>query len=484
MDRRYDVIVIGSGCGGAASAALASHRGLKTLLIEKNKIFGGRAATHDVEGFKMDHGHMIARSNMGPHGEVLRIVNCKDLMPKYHTVFNLKMAVNAFDGKWDLAHGKTLGMIKAIPGILSSPYFSMFDVPGMMMFMSQLLLLTEKRIRELDLVDLKTFISRYTDSKFLQYLMSAFSAVGFGVLSDDTSTGEFIRTIRGILLAGPLSGGYPLNGEGVSAIPNSFLRAAARYGADIEANTAAERIVVEGGGAKGVYINGELIESGIIISNIGIKETTYKLVGKEHYDKSFIDYLEGLEYSYGGISLKFALDEPIVDFEFGGMIPSDFDRNMHDALNGKVPDGASTMVVCTSNIDARLAPPGRQTLVAISPGPVVEPGKIDWTPWVDNLKRQIEENLVPGLSEHTLFCVESTPDVIAKENGRFLGDAIGVAQSMDQVGDNAPPFFSPVRGLCHVGADVGSKGIATEMATQSAIDLFRELDGKRLLPGK
>lgn len=488
MDRQYDVVVIGSGCGGSAAAALASYRGLKTLLIEKNKFFGGRAATVEIEGFRMDHGHMIGRCRRGPHGDLLRIVKCADLMPKYKTFAQLKFLANVFGYSWDFT-GNAVEAIKSFmfsvfPDLMRSEYFSIFDTPGITRLFLQFVLLGEKRIRELDQVDLKTFLSKYTNDKFVQYMFGGLSAVAFGVLADDTSAGEFIRTIQGMLNAGIGIFGYPVTGEGVSAIPNSFLRAAARYGADIEARTPAERIVVEDNQAKGVYVKGELIESAIVISNTGIKETSYKLVGKEHYERKFIDYLDGLKYCYGGISLKYALDKPIIKFDVGTKMPVDFDRNMHDALNGRVPDEISIMAVCTSNIDPRLAPPGRQILVAISPGPPVEPGKIDWGPWVANFKRQIEEDLVPGISKHTLFCVESTPDVIAGENSRFTGDAIGVAQSMDQVGDKTPPSISPIKGLYHVGADVGSKGIATEMATQSAIDLFEELDRKGLPAGR
>ena len=133
------------------------------------------------------------------------------------------------------------------------------------------------------------------------------------------------------------------------------------------------------------------------------------------------------------------------------------------------------MLVCTSRIDPALAPPGKQTLVVAAHTPAPEPGRIDWAPWVERARQQVEAEFVPGISRHTRFCIVYTPDTFARENGRLQGDAIGVAQSVDQVGENTPPLRSPVGNLYHVGHDVCSRGVGTEVATQSALDLFAEL---------
>ena len=50
MDETYDAIIIGAGFGGSSCAALLAKRGLKTLLIEKNALVGGKAMTMSKEG--------------------------------------------------------------------------------------------------------------------------------------------------------------------------------------------------------------------------------------------------------------------------------------------------------------------------------------------------------------------------------------------------------------------------------------------------
>lgn len=485
MDAGYDVIVIGSGCGGAASAALAGYRGLKTLLLEKNKYFGGRAATFERDGFKLDHGHIISRCQKGPHGELLRLVKCAEMIPEFFTFGKMRYYGRLLGIEMDgtgANFAKMNGIVRALPEILRSSYFSVSDIPGIMRLGARILTMKQEDIREWDEVPLQDFLAKYTGCEVILSIIGSLNSASFGVTNDEVSAGEFIRTFQALLREGN-NVGYPCTGEGVDAIPKSFLRAAAKYGALIEARSPVERIVVEDGRVKGVYVRGELIESPVVISNAGIRETTYTLVGRERFGKDFIRYLEGIRYGYGGISLKYGLDKPLTDFHFGFYVPRNFSHNMQDALNGRLPEEFSVLLVGTSTIDPRLAPPGKQTLLAIAPGPVAEPGQVDWEPWVKSLRRQIEERFLPGISEHILFCEATTPDVIARQNSRFLGDAIGSAQSIGQVGENTPPCISPIKGLYYVGADVGSKWIASEMATQSAIDLFDQMERKRLLPG-
>ncbi|MCP4682173.1 MAG: NAD(P)/FAD-dependent oxidoreductase [Desulfobacterales bacterium] len=473
MHDTYDVIVIGTGCGGAAAAALSSYYGYKTLVLEKCKFVGGRAATIERKGFKMDHGHLVATSKKGPHGEVLRIVKCKDLIPEFATINNMPMYMVILDQTYDFTKNLLFKLLSLEKGLRKSNYVSLPDIPNILRLLFRIRVMRDQKTRELDNVDLKTFISTYTDSEFIHSSFGAVSAACFGVLPYETSAGETIRTLQSMQKTRCI--GYPVTGEGIAAIPKSFLKAAQRYGADVRLKTPVEQIVVENEVTKGVNVNGHFIRSDMVISNAGIKETSFKLVGKNHFTKEYLDYLENLRYSYGGISLKYALDKSILNFNFGGKVPVNYEQNMRNAMDGTVPREVGVMLVCTSNIDHSLAPNGKQILLAISPGPPVAPGKVDWDPWVANLRRQIEEEIVPEISQHILFCDVSTPDKIARQNSRFMGDAIGVAQSFDQVGRNTPPSISPIKNLYHVGADVGSKGIATEMATQSAIDLFEQI---------
>jgi phytoene desaturase len=54
-----DVLVIGAGAGGLLTAARLAHAGLRTLVVERLDRVGGRASTHDVDGFRVNNGAIV-----------------------------------------------------------------------------------------------------------------------------------------------------------------------------------------------------------------------------------------------------------------------------------------------------------------------------------------------------------------------------------------------------------------------------------------
>ena len=54
MSDEFDVIVVGAGFGGATCAALLARRGLRTLLVDKNSVPGGKGMTVGEKGFRYE----------------------------------------------------------------------------------------------------------------------------------------------------------------------------------------------------------------------------------------------------------------------------------------------------------------------------------------------------------------------------------------------------------------------------------------------
>ena len=90
-------IVIGSGIGGSGVALLLQHSGEYDVeLFERNRLIGGRFASHVKDGFRLDIGcHLIANCDKGTLGEILDIVGRSDAVKwryaqKPSPVFNYK----------------------------------------------------------------------------------------------------------------------------------------------------------------------------------------------------------------------------------------------------------------------------------------------------------------------------------------------------------------------------------------------------------
>jgi phytoene desaturase len=58
-DLNVDVVVIGAGAGGLCAAARLAHQGYRTIVVERLDRVGGRASTHDIDGFKVNNGAIV-----------------------------------------------------------------------------------------------------------------------------------------------------------------------------------------------------------------------------------------------------------------------------------------------------------------------------------------------------------------------------------------------------------------------------------------
>ncbi|MGD0855256.1 MAG: NAD(P)-binding protein, partial [Dehalococcoidia bacterium] len=72
----YDVIVVGAGIGGLGVAGLLGRKGIKTLVLEKSKMPGGRAKTRELPGgWRLDSGtHCVDNGDKSAAAQLLKKV--------------------------------------------------------------------------------------------------------------------------------------------------------------------------------------------------------------------------------------------------------------------------------------------------------------------------------------------------------------------------------------------------------------------------
>lgn len=227
--------------------------------------------------------------------------------------------------------------------------------------------------------------------------------------------------------------------------------------------------MVEGGEVRGVDADG-FIPADIVISNNGVKETV-ALAGRHNFPDDYLSMVDSLRLSFGAVSVKYALDAEIVKAPLACYFPDFRDPEL-------VERQAAIFVPVPSIADPSLAPPGCQLVLAgsLAPPGLEEPeqAKAVCNEMLDRIENTMQD-LYPGIEDHVIWKIRTDTRYIAEISGRLTGEVIGVAQNRHQVGNKRPSSATPVRGLYLVGADAGGRGVGTEMAVDSALNLWRLL---------
>nr|MDO8076120.1 NAD(P)/FAD-dependent oxidoreductase [Candidatus Freyarchaeota archaeon] len=447
----YDVIVIGGGIGGTAVGALLSHGGLKTLLVERNEVVGGRCSTYEREGFKIDVGvHSFGRTGKGPLGRVLSMIGMEDAVE--WVLAQKPGPVMHYQGKfWKFPRE----LDKLVPPS---------DFSGLMKLFTDMMQIQDTK--ELDAIDLKSWMSKYTENTLIHSFINNICVLYFVVPYYEASAGEFVRCLS--TLTRDLSTGYAKGG--CVSIPLAYAQGIRNFGGDVRTGVSVEKIVVEEGRVQGVELEGgEFVSSRMVISNAGIRETVNNLVGRNHFNSEYLEKIDGLKYSMSAITLKLALEKPITHYKIiNALTMEDPEEKFSSIMEGKVPDTVDLFIPVPSNYDPSLAPEGKQLIIAGTAVPR-ENFERNREKWINNSMKTLEE-IFPELSSNLMWWEATTPKDLEHLGGKEA-TVVGVAQTVDQVGDKRPSPVLPVEGLYVVGGDAGGWGIGTELAATSAIEL-------------
>ena len=478
------VVVIGSGPGGAAAAALMAHAGHRVTLLERNPFCGGKCSSLPRGGFAVDTGvHMFGRGPHGPFGEISRILGCGPEWTARRPSFTLSLSGR---GRLEMASSlfHPLSVLNFLRGRLKG-----WQRMGWASTAA-------RSLRHLGAGGVADLAGRFHDPRCPLYhdLQGVAARDFFAALSESpdflrtfhaqamltmvlpwhrASMGEFAYILASTMRAAYLC--YPRGGAG--AIPAAYLAHLSRSGGEIRTGCAARRIVVEGNRARGVVTaEGELIPADLVISNAGLANTV-ELAGRDNLPREYLELADGATDSEAFIAVKFFLQGRIRSMRTPCLLHMpDLDPfHMFDYLeDGKVPGDLFLFVTAPAAWDASLAPPGRDLLLVGAPAPSGLERSESCRAILD-LAQEIARSLFPEIDASTVEVERvATPD-IASLSGRRNGGCIGLAQEVGQDVRQRPPQATPIHGLYLVGSDAGGRGIGTEMAADSALRLYHLL---------
>jgi phytoene dehydrogenase-like protein len=284
----YDVVVIGSGLGGLTAANILARQGRRVLLLEQHYKLGGLATW-----FKRPGGHVFDISLHGfPHGMVK---SCRRYWTQEIADSIIQLRRIRFDNPM---FALTTTYDRADFTVLLSEKFalppatvqSFFDTTRGMNFYDDQSLTTGELFR-------RFFPGR---EDVVRLLMEPITYANGSTLEDPAIT-------YGIVFSNFMSKGVYTFQGGTDLLVNSMESEMRRNGVDIRIRCDVEKILVRGGRVCGVQVNGREIKTSSVVSNSNLRSTVFQLVGREYFDRGFVDQAEDVRLNNSSTQVYMAL---------------------------------------------------------------------------------------------------------------------------------------------------------------------------------
>jgi len=283
--KKYDVIVVGSGIGGLSAGALLAHKGYRTLLLEKLDVIGGRCSTMEFEGFQLPTGAMAIHkggglgetfNDVGSELELVMIpplywrLDGKDYqMPAKGSVTVMLDIIN----KLEVDRTKLLGGFARAAA--SEKIMGAFRNSA-----------TES---EKQYMTFRDWLLQYTDNFLAHNLFDSITvSLAGGHIYEMPASAVFGWFIK---MGGARDVGYPPHGH---LVEMEKLARVIRANGDVWTGCPVKNIMVEKGKATGVIVEKDgqdiKIESQLVVSNSIVRKTV-EMAGAENFSDDYLRML-------------------------------------------------------------------------------------------------------------------------------------------------------------------------------------------------
>jgi phytoene dehydrogenase-like protein len=345
---RFDALVIGAGAGGLSAAALLSHHGYRTLVVESRDRVGGRASSADEGGYTINTG-AIAIEYGGVLEQLFRAVGApfEIRVPEPATLFRI--------------NGRDVKLTKGPLGLL---------VNGALKRGANLLNTDDNE------TTVKQWLSSYTDNATVHAIFRNLCAAIFAVNSNELPVKAFMTYF---LQKGAFRH-FGFGPTGTLGLMQGLADTVTTNGGEVWLHTEVGALHASHGRIAGVTVHhhGETTELApeVVISNVG-PAATVELTGREHFDASYLARVDRDLKATANIVFNIASDQPLLD------------------APGIVTFGITRRLCNMANLTAtcpELAPPGKHLYVAYGV-PVPAVGYFDDQEEIDATHQDLRDNI-------------------------------------------------------------------------------------------
>jgi phytoene desaturase len=460
-------VVIGAGFGGLAAAVRLACRGWRVEVLERLDMPGGRATVHREAGFTFDMGPTIVTV---PHlfAELWTLagrrfeddVTLRPLDPFYRIRFD---DGTHFDYNGDPAHMRAevarfspadVAGYERLMAEAERCYRIGFEGLGATAFdsLGDLLAAVPALVRMRSWRTIRAMVASHLRDPQLRIVFSFHPLLIGGNPSAVTCTYSLINRLERHY-------GVHWAMGGTGSLARGLVRLLGDIGVTVRCNATVERIVIEGGRARGVQLEGgERVDADIVVSNADTAWTYRKLVPAEHRRTWTDRKLDRARYSNSLFVWYFGLDRQYPDVphhtialgpRYEGLLRDIFKRH-------HLADDFSLYLHRPTATDASMAPPGCDTFYVLSPVPHLDSGT-DWQsvaePYRQAIAKRLDATLLPGFERHVVTSRLMTPLDFRDRLLSWKGAAFGLEPLLVQSAWFRPHNRSEdVPGLYLVGA--------------------------------
>ncbi|MBW2232384.1 MAG: NAD(P)/FAD-dependent oxidoreductase [Deltaproteobacteria bacterium] len=411
MTQHFDVIIIGSGPNGLATAAYLSKAGQRVLLLEKRYEAGGGLATEQVTIPEFYHNTHAIYKMMVDYAPVYSDFEMEKRHGVEHIFPEVQVAMPLADGRSLCVYqdvDKTCKSIAQFSAKDAESYRDMhhrFDEMMKHILGPQTYVPMEGALEmavKAEQTELGRELSEYAERTPEEIVCDLFEdeqvrtfmlymACHWGLDYEQTGVSYMVPIYLNRM------SNYRLTAGGSHRVSNALLKSVFEQGGQIRTCAQIARILVEGGEARGVVLEdgSQILADKAVVSTIDIHKTFFDYVGEDKLESEFVNMLrtwEWEEWSLCNVHLalaepphfKAAESQPDVDRAFIyllGYESLDDLRGHWDAMReGRIPAGAGCNGCFPSVHDSYQAPPGRATglLSQMAPFELADGGSERW----------------------------------------------------------------------------------------------------------